>query len=37
VVAFEGVSHSSFMDKSMLPSGVIKKDLKPEVIEEVAH
>jgi len=33
IVALEGMSHSSFMDKTMLPSGVVNKDLKPEVEE----
>ena len=31
VVAFEGFSHSSWMDASMIPSAVVAKDLKPEV------
>jgi len=33
VVAFDGLAHSSFMDSSMLPSAVVKHDLKPEVEE----
>jgi hypothetical protein len=37
VVAFEGLSHSSWMDASMLPSAVVNKDLKPEVEEKEAH
>lgn len=36
-VALEGLSHSSFMDSSMLPSAVVKSDLKPEVEEKTAH
>lgn len=37
VVALAGVSHSSFMDSTMLPSAVVKSDLKPEVDEQTAH
>jgi len=37
VVALEGMSHASFMDSSMLPSGVTDSDLKPEVEEKAAH
>lgn len=37
VVALEGMSHASFMDSSMLPSGVKDSDLKPEVEEKAAH
>ena len=37
VVAYEGASHSSFMDSTMLPSAVVKQDLKPEIEESVAH
>jgi hypothetical protein len=33
VIALEGISHSSFMDSSMLPSAVIDSDLKPELDE----
>jgi len=33
VVAFEGLSHSSWMDSTMLPSAVVNKDLKPEIVE----
>lgn len=37
MVAFDGVSHSSFMDSRMLPKAVVKNDLKPEVEEKDAH
>ena len=37
VIAFEGFSHSSWMDASMLPKAVTDKDLKPEVDEITAH
>lgn len=37
LVAFDGLSHSSFMDSSMLPSAVVKSDLKPEVGEEEGY
>lgn len=37
MVAFDGLSHSSFMDSSMLPSAVVKHDLKPEVEEDHAY
>lgn len=36
VVAFEGVSHAQFMS-GVPPSTVAKRDLKPDVSEEVAH
>lgn len=36
-VLFDGLSHSSFMDSTMLPFAVKAKDLKPEVEEKVAH
>jgi len=37
VVALQGVSHSSFMDSTMLPSAVKSGDIKPEVDEKTAH
>lgn len=36
VVAFEGVSHAQFMS-GVPPSTVAKRDLKPDVSEEIAH
>ena len=37
VVALEGLSHSSFMDFSMLPSAVTSNDIQPEVDEKTGH
>merc|ERR1712070_1325608 len=37
VLALEGVSHSSFMDSTMLPSAVVSDDIKPEADEKTAH
>jgi len=37
VLALEGLSHSSFMDSTMLPSAVKSGDIKPEVDEKTAH
>ena len=37
VVALEGLSHSSFMDFSMLPSTVKSSDIQPEVDEKTGH
>ena len=37
VVALEGLSHSSFMDFSMLPSAVTSNDIQPEMDEKTGH
>ena len=37
VVALEGLSHSSFMDFSMIPSTVRSSDIQPEVDEKTGH
>ena len=37
MLALEGVSHASFMDRSMLPSAVKSGDINPEVDEKTGH
>lgn len=37
MLALKGISHSSFMDSTMLPGAVKSGDIKPEVDEKTAH
>ena len=37
IMALEGVSHSSFMDSTMLPSAVKSSDIKPEIDEATGY
>ena len=37
ILALEGVSHASFMDRSMLPSAVSNGDINPEIDEKTGH
>lgn len=37
IFVLEGMSHASFMDRSMLPSFVVSSDINPEVEENVGH
>ena len=37
ILTLEGMSHSSFMDKSMLPKFVLTQDIHPEVDEKTGY
>lgn len=37
MIALEGISHASFMDRSMMPSAVSTGDINPEVDEKTGH
>lgn len=37
MLALEGISHASFMDRSMMPSAVSSDDINPEVDEKTGH
>ena len=37
MLALEGISHASFMDRSMMPSAVKSGDINPEVDEKTGH
>jgi hypothetical protein len=37
MIALEGISHASFMDRSMMPSAVKNGDINPEVDEKTGH